>query len=446
MGRILLSTVMIWSGLLFVPAQAHFMFVRILPPAEGGRAAEVYFSEYASAGDPRYIEKMAGGEYFLQTAPGEFRPLPMQRLSDRLRGHVPVAGPLMVVGQLDYGVLSRPALPKFLLRHYSKAVAGTADELNRFKPKGAPLEIVATFEADAVVLKALRNSKPIPSTTFTTVDADLVSEEIEGNDDGELRFEPPSEGVWSVYVRHLDRTPGEHRGDAYQEVREFATLAFAWPLVRQGSDDEAVELFEGALAARAAWHDFPGFTADVTADLNDRYFEGTVAVAANGSVTFDLGEDPTPDWLQEQLESITMHRAASQTPSAERPRPVLRFADDHPEHPLGPLLVFEGGHMATSYRVKDDQITSVNRVLGERNMSITMVENTTNAEGKYLPRSYVVQYWDEPTGKLLRTETVQDRWTRVGPYDLPSQHTVSAADGDGFLVQTFTLSGHKLAE
>src|SRR5262245_48367524 len=88
-------------------AQAHFLFVRILPAAEGGRFAEVYFSEYASAGDPRYVDKVAPAKFFLQAKPGEFAPLPMHKMADRLRGRVPLAGTVMVVGQLDYGVLER---------------------------------------------------------------------------------------------------------------------------------------------------------------------------------------------------------------------------------------------------------------------------------------------------------------------------------------------------
>ncbi len=57
-----------------------------------------------------------------------------------------------------------------------------------------------------------------------------------------------------------------------------------------------------------------------------------------------------------------------------------------------------------------------------------------------------MQYWDDPTGNLQRTETVQDTWQRVGKFDLPKTHTVNTASGDGFSVRTFTLSGHKLAE
>ena len=59
------------------PADAHFLFARICPAAEGGRVAEVYFSEYAHAGDPRYIAKLATGRYWTQPSAGQFQPLEM---------------------------------------------------------------------------------------------------------------------------------------------------------------------------------------------------------------------------------------------------------------------------------------------------------------------------------------------------------------------------------
>jgi hypothetical protein len=37
------------------PARAHFLFIRINEPAEAGRTVEVFFSEKADAGDPRFI-------------------------------------------------------------------------------------------------------------------------------------------------------------------------------------------------------------------------------------------------------------------------------------------------------------------------------------------------------------------------------------------------------
>jgi Protein of unknown function (DUF3386) len=424
-------------------AQAHFLFVRICPPAEGGRVAEVYFSEYATAGDPRFIDKVAGAKFWLQTTPGEFRPLALRKLSDRLRAHVPVEGTLMVAGQLDYGVLNRPG-GAFLLRHYSKAVAGTPEQVNRLAPKKTPLEIVATFEPDHVVLTALLDGKPLPRATINTVDADLAGDVLTADDGGRAIFKPDHSGVFCVYTSHVNPTSGEHGGQSYKEIREFATLSFSWPLARGGADPEAVAMFEEALASRAAWHDFPGFSADVAGQVEGRPFSGSVTVDADGGVKLDIDEEPLAEWVQGQLESITMHRAASQTPAPDDPKPVLRLADHEVDHPLGRLLEFEGGQFATSYRVKDKQITSVNRVLDGQNMTITVLGNEQNAEGKFLPRSYTVQYWDEQTGKPLRSETVQDRWVRVGRWDLPAEHTVTAASADGFSVRSIRLSKHKL--
>jgi len=435
--------VVVWAGFA-MSAYAHFLFVRICPPAESGRVAEVYFSEYASAGDPRFIDKVAGAKFWLQTTPGEFRPLPLRKLSDRLRAHVPVDGSLMVAGRLDYGVLNRPS-GMFLLRHYSKAVAGDAEQVNRLAPKNTPLEIVATFEKDAVLLTALLDGKPLPKATISTVDSDLAGEELTTDDQGRATFKPDHPGLFCVYTSHVNPTSGEHQGKNYDEIREFATLSFSWPLTPSGADPEAVSMFEEALASRAAWHDFPGFSADIAGEVEGRPFAGSVTVAADGGVELDIDEDPFAEWVQDQLESITMHRAADQTPSPDDPKPVVRFADEAVDHPLGRLLEFEGGHFATSYRVRDKQITSVNRVLDGQNMTITVLDNTENAEGKFLPRSYTVQYWDEQTGQPVRSETVQDRWTRVGNWDLPAEHTVTTASADGFSVRSFRLAKHQLA-
>ena len=59
MRRLVVLAGLFWAGWLAMPASAHFLFVRICPPAEGGRAVEAYFSELAAAGDPRFIDKVA---------------------------------------------------------------------------------------------------------------------------------------------------------------------------------------------------------------------------------------------------------------------------------------------------------------------------------------------------------------------------------------------------
>lgn len=426
-------------------AQAHFLFTRIGPPAEGGRAVEVYFSEYVSAGDPRYIDRMRSARFELQTAAGVFRPLELRQLSDRLRAHVPHNGPLMAAGTWEYGVIARPGETPFLLRHYAKAVAGTPEEVNPLLPRGSRLEVLARFEADGVALTAMREGKPVPRAKFTTVAPDLASDELEGDASGQATFKPESNGYFCVYIGHVDPTAGEDNGKRFEEIREFATVSFRWPPAPSGPDEQAVQQFEEALAARATWQNFPGFDGQISGTVDGRPFEGKLTVAADGGVTLSLDDEGLVDWVQSQLESITMHRAASQTPAPDRPQPVVRFADEDTDHPRGRLLAFEGGQFATSYRVRDKQLTTVNRLIDGKCLTITVLDNIRNAEGRFLPHIYIVQYWDEASGKLLRTESVQDRWVRVGQWDLPRQHTLVTSSDDGLSTRDFTIRAHAMA-
>ncbi len=432
-------------ALLPTAARGHYLFTRICPPAEGGRVAEVYFSELAAAGDPRYIDKISRGKFFTQTKPGQFLPVEMRAQADRLRGHLPTTGPVMVVGAVDYGVLNRPAQPPFLLRHFCKAVAGEPQEVNSLQAQGAPLEVLAQFEPSGVALTAMLRGKPLPKAVFTTIDANLSNETIHADEQGRARFEPGDHGVYSVYIQHVDPTAGEFSGTAYKEVREFATVSFQWPLVVTQPDAQAVKLFEDALATRANWQAFPGFQAKVAGEVDGRPFAGSVKVAADGSVKLELQDDVVQDWVQQQLESITMHRAATRESAPHAASPSLSFADQDDTHPLGRLLAFHGGHFASSYRVKDRQIAVVNRLIDGENVTITVLDNEKNAEGKFLPRSYTVQYWDEASGNLKRTESVQDRWTRVGAFDLPTSHTVAISSSGGFTTRSLKLTEHTLA-
>src|SRR5262249_17078831 len=93
----------------------------------------------------------------------------------------------------------------------------------------------------------------------------------------------------------------------------------------------------------------------------------------------------------------------------------------------------------------DKQIMVVNRHLGKENLTITVLENERNAQGRFLPRGYIVHTWESGTGRLLRTETVRDRWQRVGSWDLPSAHEVTTATDTGLSWRRFTLSKHELA-
>jgi hypothetical protein len=428
-------------------AGAHFLFIRIEPMAEGGRWAEVYFSDQAEAGDPKFVDKIVGTQLWVQTssAPGQFQPLQVHTGHDRLKAALPSGGSVEVIGACEYGVLARPKQTPFLLRHYPKAVAGRPEELNRLAPRSEiPLEVQAAFDGAAIRLVALRRGQPVPKAVFHAVDANLAESEIKAGDDGQATWSPPSPGRYAIYTEATTRQAGSAGGKAYEEIREFATLAFAWPLVRPASeaDPGAVALFEEALATRATWgDDFPGFAAHLAGTVDGRAFAGSVTVRDDGTLQVEADDPVAKPWLEDQLASIVMHRLPG-----DRTQPVLRFADDGEDHPLGRLLVFVGGSFASSYRVKDRQISVVNRHMGKRNMTITVLDNDRNPEGRFLPRSYLVQYWDTASGTLDHVESIQERWQRFRSWDLPVVHTVTDASDAGFSVKSVTLSEHRLLE
>src|SRR5262249_40952102 len=110
----------------------------------------------------------------------------------------------------------------------------------------------------------------------------------------------------------------------------------------------------------------------------------------------------------------------------------------------------------SGYRIKDEQILVVDRHVEGRKFTISVLENRKNAEGKYLPVSFVVDYWNPTSGELLRSDATYQSWTRVGTFDLPvvarivtAEKVAVKAGGADLLknvpsTKSLTLSNHKL--
>ncbi len=441
----LLFSVLSW-GIGAASAQAHFLFIQVGPHAEAGRNVEVFFSERASAGDPKFVAKVAHTELWLQDEPGKFVPLTVNRGTDRLRAYLPSGKTVSVVGRCEYGVLKREK--PFLVRYYPKAVSGKPDEVAKLsRHESIPLEIMPTFAKDSLTLTVLRDGKPLANTMLTTIDSDLTNEELKADANGQATWRLTEPGQYAVYVKHVVPQAGTQNGQTYDEIREFATLAFGWPLDNSRVDADAVAMFQKAIAARAAWEDFKGFTAQASVYLDGRRSAGQVTVKPDGDVSFDgepkLDDEAAREWVRDQLHSLVIHRVPS---SGIQSKPVLSFADKEDEHPLGRLLTFHGGRFASTYRIRDDEITVVNRSLGRENMSLQMLETERNAENKVLPRAYQVQYRDASTGAITRVETSRNRWQRLGKLDLPETLAQTVSSASGVSVRSLKLQSLKPIE
>ncbi len=189
---------------------------------------------------------------------------------------------------------------------------------------------------------------------------------------------------------------------------------------------EATKLFAEARAARATWEHFPGFTADVELNLDGKVLKGKVEVDAKGKTTVHLSDAEAAAWARRTLGSIVSHRLGGPSES----NPPCAFADDDVHHPLGRAIRVLNDEFHSSYRVRDHQIVVVNRTMKDVRFTITVMESIPTAEKKFLSGHFVVNSWDLKSNRLVRSESHQQTYQRVGHYDLPKTVLVVTA-GDG---------------
>ncbi len=213
---------------------------------------------------------------------------------------------------------------------------------------------------------------------------------------------------------------------------------------KQAADPEATKLLAEARAARAAWTDFPGFTADVEINLDGKVVRGRATVSRTGKVALALspagGPAEAEPWATRLLSSIVGHRLDSGT-DLETP---CAFADEDAANPLGRAIRVLNDEFHSSYRIRDRQVIVVNRNLRDSRFTITVLENRLNADKKFLPVSYVVNYWDLKTEALTKSEAHHQSYERVGAFDLPHTALVVTATGGKQGARSLTLTNWKL--
>jgi hypothetical protein len=213
------------------------------------------------------------------------------------------------------------------------------------------------------------------------------------------------------------------------------------------ADPAASKLLADARAARATWEKFPGFTANIEVNLDGQVSRGRARVDASGHVSLQGLDPPAQDWARPMLSSVVGHRLDSDSGQ----KTACIFGDGGPDHPLGREVRILGDEYHSSYRIRDRQIRVVNREGKGQKFTITVLRNLTNPQGKFLPASYVVDYWDAKTGALIKSTAFHQTWIRKGNFDLPGTTLAitaarqgESAAGPAYSVRSLTLSKYKL--
>jgi len=210
-------------------------------------------------------------------------------------------------------------------------------------------------------------------------------------------------------------------------------------------DPQARELLRRAFEATARWpKDFPGFTADLTVNVNGKETSGSVMVKSPREVSVQLSDGETQKWAQEQLGMIAVHRGPR---SFEESDGKYSLTMEEDGHPFGTKLNIHGSN--SFYRVKDNRITQINRTMAHPGMNpfaftINVEESAVTQDQKNLTTKYTVYYYSPTDGKLTNVESFTDTHVRVGACDLPATRRIITYADNQVVVKNLTFKNHTL--
>ncbi len=189
---------------------------------------------------------------------------------------------------------------------------------------------------------------------------------------------------------------------------------------------------------------FAGFRASLGWRIDERAGDGVVVARPGPEVELELeATEPDSAWVERELRSIVGHRQASAYERGDG-RHAKRVAEEA-GHPLGVLVELDDEY-GSSYRVSANELSAVTRTMGDRRFTIVVHERVETPDGKALPVSFTVFYWDASSGALTAAEAYRDAAIEVAGVFLPQSRVIARGDSDGLSVRSLHLTGHVLLE
>ncbi|MCA9834303.1 MAG: DUF3386 family protein [Thermomicrobiales bacterium] len=187
---------------------------------------------------------------------------------------------------------------------------------------------------------------------------------------------------------------------------------------------------------------FAGFSADIEVFATGVTARGSVDITGPRYYTLDIdAPSDLVDWVKSQLGSMVGHRWARSYDEGDGKYDMVLEEDGDPR---GALVRQLNDPFTSSYRVRDNAISVVNRTMGSTSFSISMQTHVQASDGRSLPEAFTVSYRNTETNTLERSEIFRDTYGVVDGVDVPLERRVSLSDGNGVTERMFKLSNIKL--
>jgi len=211
----------------------------------------------------------------------------------------------------------------------------------------------------------------------------------------------------------------------------------------QTNDPQARAALENTRNAKGWDAAFHGFHANIDVLHGGAHHQGKIGVTRDAKVTVvGIANHEARMYAQQALASIVMHSLQRDFNQGDG-RHGITFGDDDAS-PLGRKVIIHGDAYKSWYRIRDGQLTQVNRTMGTQRFTIDMLSVERDTEGRRARQSFVVNTWNN-TGDWVKNEAFRDESVVVGAYALPRQrYVITTEPGKPSYVHAITLSSHQL--
>jgi len=179
---------------------------------------------------------------------------------------------------------------------------------------------------------------------------------------------------------------------------------------------------------------FVGFTTGVVLNDNGKIAKGTLKydVGKGSELNIERVEEAAKDWLNETVMNILGHRRSPDFDKGDGRHPITFGEDD--SSPAGRRVVLNDS-MKSSYRIRDNHVTEVDRTVGTDHFTISIMEETPAGGGRFLPRHFTVTYFDAKTGAIKRSEAFTDEYRQVSGIWFPMSRRVVRAENGKVIIR-----------
>lgn len=205
----------------------------------------------------------------------------------------------------------------------------------------------------------------------------------------------------------------------------------------------ARDLFRAAYENRYTWDgNFPGFKADLEVKQGNEVYTSNVSIHSDLTVEVSGIEDQeVQKSISTQLKDVITHR---QRAAFEQVHGKNEFTIGETDATGAVEILVSGTAMGSSYKIKDNEICHVNRVMGPMTFVIDTHESLKTGEG-YVPTRYDAVFHNAE-GEIVQQVQFEDSYEKIGEYYLMTHQILHTQKQGEQTVTSFSYSNVKLLE